>query len=76
MQPIPTRPSVLRRMLAVGVTIVFTPSIAQKDFATLTAATADGSAPYARFFGTGPHQEAHRQGLKVLRLFRCSRRPR
>ncbi len=54
MQPIVNRPSVLRRMLAVGVTTVFTPSIAQKDFAALTAAAAGDAAPYARFFGTGP----------------------
>jgi len=54
MQPQVNRPSVLRRMLAVGVTTVFTPSIEQKDFAALTAAAADDSAPFARFFGTGP----------------------
>jgi imidazolonepropionase-like amidohydrolase len=54
MQPIVNRPSVLRRMLAVGVTTVFTPSISRKDFAALTAAATDDAAPYARFFGTGP----------------------
>jgi imidazolonepropionase-like amidohydrolase len=54
MRPIVNRPSVLRRMLAVGVTTVFTPSIASQDFAALKTATAEDAAPYARFFGTGP----------------------
>jgi len=54
MRPIVNRPSVLRRMLAVGVTTVFTPSLASQDFAALKAATAEDAAPYARFFGTGP----------------------
>jgi imidazolonepropionase-like amidohydrolase len=54
MQPLPNRPLVLRRMLAVGVTTVFTPSIRQQDFAALKTASAADAAPYARFFGTGP----------------------
>ena len=46
--------SVLRRMLAVGVTTIFNPSISLKDFAAVKAAAADDAAPFARFFGTGP----------------------
>jgi len=44
----------LSRLLAVGVTTVFNPSIGLEDFATLKAAAADEAAPVARFFGTGP----------------------
>jgi imidazolonepropionase-like amidohydrolase len=46
--------SILRRMLAVGVTTIFNPSIALEDFTALKAAAAGDSAPFARFFGTGP----------------------
>jgi len=44
----------LRRMLAVGITTVFNPSSSLTEFATLKAAASEDSAPYARFFGTGP----------------------
>jgi imidazolonepropionase-like amidohydrolase len=44
----------LRRMLAVGVTTVFNPSIPLKEFAALKTAAADDAAPFARFFATGP----------------------
>jgi len=44
----------LRRMLAVGVTTVFNPSVPLKDFTALKTAAADDAAPYARFFSTGP----------------------
>jgi imidazolonepropionase-like amidohydrolase len=44
----------LRRMLAVGVTTVFDPSVPLKEFTALKAAAADDAAPYARFFSTGP----------------------
>ena len=44
----------LRRMLAVGITTVFDPSVSLADFATLKAAASEDAAPYARFFGTGP----------------------
>ena len=44
----------LRRMLAVGITTVFNPSVSLKDFAALKAAASEDTAPYARFFGTGP----------------------
>jgi imidazolonepropionase-like amidohydrolase len=63
MRPIVNRQSVLRRMLAVGVTTVFTPSIGQKDFAALNAAAAADSAAYARFFGTGPSITVKEDGI-------------
>lgn len=44
----------LRRMLVVGVTTVFDPSVPLKEFASLKTAAADDAAPFARFFGTGP----------------------
>src|SRR5262245_15222253 len=44
----------LRRMLVVGITTVFNPSVSLKDFAALKAAASADEAPYARFFGTGP----------------------
>ena len=44
----------LRRMLAVGVTTVFNPSVPLKEFAALKTAAADEAAPFARFFATGP----------------------
>jgi len=44
----------LRRMLAVGVTTVFNPSVPLKDFTALKTAAADDAAPYARFFSSGP----------------------
>src|SRR5262245_55347295 len=47
-------PSNLRRMLVVGVTTVFNPSVPLKEFAPLKAAAADDAAPYAHFFATGP----------------------
>jgi imidazolonepropionase-like amidohydrolase len=46
--------SVLRRMLAVGVTTIFNPSIALPDFTMLKTAAAADEAPFARFFSTGP----------------------
>jgi imidazolonepropionase-like amidohydrolase len=53
----PPRPNLqpnLGRLLAVGVTTVFDPSIGRQDFARLKAAAAPDSSAYARFFGTGP----------------------
>ncbi len=53
----PPRPNLqpnLGRLLAVGVTTVFDPSIGRQDFARLKAAAASDSSAYARFFGTGP----------------------
>jgi imidazolonepropionase-like amidohydrolase len=44
----------LRRMLAVGVTTIFNPSISLQDFTALKLAAADDAAPFARFFSTGP----------------------
>jgi imidazolonepropionase-like amidohydrolase len=54
LRPIPNPRLVLRRMLAVGVTTIFNPSVSLKDFAELKTASADDTAPFARFFGTGP----------------------
>lgn len=53
----PPRPNLLptlRRVLAVGVTTVFDPSIGRQDFARLRAAAAPDSSAYARFVSTGP----------------------
>jgi len=53
----PPRPNLLPnlgRLLAVGVTTVFDPSIGRQDLARVRAAAAPDSSPYARFFGTGP----------------------
>jgi imidazolonepropionase-like amidohydrolase len=44
----------LRRMLVVGITTVFDPSVSLQDFASLKTASAEDTAPFARFFGTGP----------------------
>jgi imidazolonepropionase-like amidohydrolase len=44
----------LARLLAVGVTTVFDPSLSKADFANLKAAAAQDSAPFPHFFGTGP----------------------
>jgi len=44
----------LGRMLVVGVTSVFDPSVSVADFTMLKAAAADENAGTARFFGTGP----------------------
>ena len=44
----------LGRLLAVGVTTVFDPSVPEDDFAKLKAAATPDSAAYPRFFGTGP----------------------
>jgi imidazolonepropionase-like amidohydrolase len=44
----------LRRMLVVGITMVFDPSVSLTEFAGLKAAAAADAAPFARFFGTGP----------------------
>jgi imidazolonepropionase-like amidohydrolase len=41
-------------LLAFGVTTVFNPSIALKDFADLKMATAPDATPLPRFFGAGP----------------------
>ena len=54
MNPVVNPRLVLRRMLAVGVTTIFNPSVSLKDFALLKAAAAEDTAPFARFFGTGP----------------------
>jgi imidazolonepropionase-like amidohydrolase len=53
----PPRPNPLPnlgRVLAVGVTTVFDPSIGRQDFTRLRAAAAPDASPYARFFSTGP----------------------
>ena len=44
----------LARLLAVGVTTVFDPSVPEDDFTKLKMAAAAESAAYPRFFGTGP----------------------
>jgi imidazolonepropionase-like amidohydrolase len=44
----------LRRMLALGITTVFAPSIPMADFTAMKAAASDDAAPYARFVSTGP----------------------
>jgi imidazolonepropionase-like amidohydrolase len=44
----------LRRMLVVGVTTIFDPSITLRDFATLKSASSDDASPFARFYSTGP----------------------
>jgi imidazolonepropionase-like amidohydrolase len=44
----------LGRLLAVGVTTVFDPSVPEDDFAKLKAAATADSAAYPRFYGTGP----------------------
>jgi imidazolonepropionase-like amidohydrolase len=44
----------LARLLAVGVTTVFDPSLSKADFANLKSVVAEESAPYPHFFGTGP----------------------
>jgi imidazolonepropionase-like amidohydrolase len=44
----------LRRLLAVGVTTIFNPSIGIADFTKLKAAAAQDASAFARFFGTGP----------------------
>lgn len=54
MRPIVNPRLVLRRMLAVGVTTIFNPSTSKDVFADLKAAAAQDTAPFARFFGTGP----------------------
>jgi len=53
-RPIQNLQGNLRRMLAVGVTTVFNPSISLKEFTAIKAAAADDAAPFPRFFGTGP----------------------
>jgi len=54
MNPVPNPALVLRRMLAVGVTTIFNPSIALEDFTMLKTQAAADTAPFARFFSTGP----------------------
>jgi imidazolonepropionase-like amidohydrolase len=44
----------LGRLLAVGITTVFNPSVSRMEFARLKAASADDASAFARFFGTGP----------------------
>jgi imidazolonepropionase-like amidohydrolase len=44
----------LARLLAVGVTTVFDPSLSKADFADLKKVVAQGDYPYPNFFGTGP----------------------
>jgi imidazolonepropionase-like amidohydrolase len=41
-------------LLAFGITTVFNPSLSTKEFADLKTATASDTAPFPRFFGTGP----------------------
>ena len=52
--PRPNRQTHLRRMLAVGVTTIFNPSLNLKDFAMLKAAAGEDASPFPRFFSTGP----------------------
>ncbi len=54
LQPVVNLRLSLRRMLAVGVTTIFDPSISLRDFADLKTAAADDAAPFARFFSAGP----------------------
>lgn len=54
MQPQQNLRANLRRMLAVGITTVFNPSVSLKDFAALKSASSGDAAPFARFFSTGP----------------------
>jgi imidazolonepropionase-like amidohydrolase len=56
----------LGRLLAVGVTTVFNPSVAEGEFVKLKAAAAADSSPYARFFGTGPGLTAEGDQLGAL----------
>jgi imidazolonepropionase-like amidohydrolase len=54
---LPPRPNLqpnLARVLAVGVTTVFDPSLGKQEFVRLKAAATLDSSAYARFFGTGP----------------------
>ena len=44
----------LGRLLAVGITTIFNPSVSTMEFARLKAAAAEDTAAFARFFGTGP----------------------
>jgi imidazolonepropionase-like amidohydrolase len=44
----------LRRMLALGITTVFAPSIPMADFNVLKKAASEDAAPFARFVSTGP----------------------
>jgi imidazolonepropionase-like amidohydrolase len=44
----------LRRMLALGITTVFAPSIPMADFTVLKKAASEDAAPFARFVSTGP----------------------
>jgi imidazolonepropionase-like amidohydrolase len=46
--------SSLRRLLAVGVTMVFDPSVSLMDFAALKALASADTSPAVRFFSTGP----------------------
>jgi imidazolonepropionase-like amidohydrolase len=52
--PRPNRQVHLRRMLAVGVTTVFNPSLNLKDFAVLKGAAGEDASPFPRFYSTGP----------------------
>jgi imidazolonepropionase-like amidohydrolase len=56
----------LGRLLAVGVTTVLNPSVPESEFPKLKAAAAPDSAPYARFFGTGPSITAEGDQLGAL----------
>ena len=53
----------LARLLTVGVTTVFDPTLTEADFAKLKAAAAADSSPYPRFFGTGPSLTAEGDSL-------------
>jgi len=53
----------LARLLAVGVTTVFDPTLTEADFARLKAAAAADASPYPRFFGTGPSLTAEGDSL-------------
>ena len=53
----------LARLLAVGVTTVFNPTLTEADFTKLKAAAASDSSPYPRFFGTGPSLTAEGDSL-------------
>jgi imidazolonepropionase-like amidohydrolase len=44
----------LRRVLALGITTLFNPSISLKDFVAMKALSSSDAAPFAHFFGTGP----------------------
>ena len=60
----------LRRMLAVGITTVFDPSVGLRDLAVLKAASSEDAAPFARFFSTGPAVTMKGAGVDAIKVQR------